>query len=179
VERVQAEVPYGTAAFQQLVDDLGPLVYARARRILGSSEDANDALQEVFLRVFRSIATYRFERPFTHWLQTITLNSCRQMLRTRRREQRRRVAYELEPARDTTPDPPRDPMLRGLLAGLLESLDPDTRICVVLRVLEDRSYAEIADELQVKEATVRKRVQRGTERLRKLYGEQVQREEER
>ncbi|MDH3213316.1 MAG: sigma-70 family RNA polymerase sigma factor [Myxococcales bacterium] len=78
VERVQREVPYATTAFSELVDTLGSSVFARARRILGSSEDAEDALQEVFLRVFRSIAEFRFDRPFVHWLQVITLNTCRQ-----------------------------------------------------------------------------------------------------
>jgi len=177
VERVQREVPYATTAFSELVDTLGSSVFARARRILGSSEDAEDALQEVFLRVFRSIAEFRFDRPFVHWLQVITLNTCRQALRTRRREQRRRDALEIEPLPPAS-QPVLDPVLRRILGDLLDGLEPDTRVCIVLRLIEDRSYAEIAADLDVKEATVRKRVQRGAQRLRRLYAERVRRDSE-
>lgn len=171
VERVQRELPYGTTAFRELVDKLGPSVYARAKRILGTSHDAEDALQQVFFRVFRAIGVYRFERPFDHWLQVITLNTCLHMLRTRRRDRRRLDALRADSPRISPAPPENDPVLRRRLASLLDKLDPDSRICVVLRVLEERSYAEIAEVLDMTETAVRKRFQRGAEQLRTLYGQ--------
>ena len=74
VERAQAELPYGTTAYNELVRRHTARVYGRAYRILRSSADAEEATQDVFLSVFRNLPRFRFEKPFVHWLNTVTLN---------------------------------------------------------------------------------------------------------
>ena len=105
VERAQSELPYGTAAYNELVRRYSDRVYRRAYRILRSQADAEEAVQDVFLAVFRSVRRYRFEKPFVHWLNTITLNSCRMILRKRASEQRRRSALTERGAQPTAASP--------------------------------------------------------------------------
>jgi RNA polymerase sigma-70 factor (ECF subfamily) len=168
VERAQLELPYGTSAYNQLVHRYSAHVFRRSYRILRSRADAEDAAQDVFLAVYRSLPRFRFERPFSHWLSTITLNACRMILRRRAQEQRRRAAAKREG--DPAPTPPQsDPALRQVVHELLDSLDPGTRIPLLMRFVEGYAYAEIAKELELSESAVKMRVSRGAKRLRELY----------
>ena len=170
VERAQRELPYGTAAYNEIVRRHSSSIYRRAYRILRSEPDAEEAVQDVFLAVFRNLPRYRADRPFSHWLSTITLNACRMLLRKRAAEQRRREALAAEP------DPPSaeaigDPTLRNTVNSLLDQLDPGTRIPMLMRFVEGHSYKEIAQELELSESAVKMRVSRGSARLRTLYEE--------
>lgn len=172
VERAQAELPYGTAAFNQLVRRHSSRVYGRAYGILRSSADAEEAVQDVFLATFRNLPRFRFERPFVHWLNTVTLNACRMILRKRASEQRRRrAAYEKAPPPER-PQPP-DIALRTIVLELLDSLDPGTRVPLLLRFIEGHTYSEIAEQLDLTESAVKMRVSRGAKKLRGLYEERV------
>ena len=168
VEQAQAELPYGTQAYNELVRKYSGRVYARAYGILRSSADAEEAVQDVFMAVFRTLPRYRFERPFLHWLNTVTLNACRMTLRKRASEQRKRQAAE-----DQAPPPereaPPDTALRALVLELLDALDPGTRVPLLLRYVEGYSYPELAKELDLSESAVKMRVSRGTKKLRELY----------
>ncbi len=168
VARAQAELPYGVRAYNELVRRYTPVVYQRAFGILRSPEDAEEATQDVFLSVFRSIRGYRPDRPFSHWLSVVTLNCCRMILRRRAQEQRKQDAIEAEPV-EPAPVAPGDPALRRTVNGLLDSLDPGTRIPLIMRFVEGRTYAEIAAELDLSESAAKMRVSRGAKRLRELY----------
>ena len=123
VEQAQAELPYGTTAYNELVRKYSGRVYGRAYGILRSSADAEEAVQDVFLAVFRNLPRFRFERPFLHWLNTVSLNACRMILRKRASEQRRRQsAEEQAPPPEKTEAP--DVALRKLVLELLDALDP-------------------------------------------------------
>ena len=132
VEQAQAELPYGTSAYNEIVRKYTSRVYGRSYGILRSSPDAEEAVQDVFLAVFRTLPRYRFERPFLHWLNTVTLNACRMILRKRASEQRRRQAAEEKAPPPERPLPP-DVALRTLLLELLDQLDPGTRVPLLLR----------------------------------------------
>lgn len=167
VERVQAELPYGTQAFNELVKRHNGRVYARCYAILRSQADAEEAAQDAFLAAFKSLQRFRFERPFQHWLSVVTLNSCRMLLRKRASERRRQNALqaEPEPAPDAQPDTP----LRALLMEILDELDPGVRLPLVMRFVEGFTFPEIADELGLSESAVKMRVSRGSKQLRELY----------
>lgn len=172
IERAQAELPYGTAAFNEIVRRYSSKVYGRSYGILRSSADAEEAVQDVFLATFRNLPRFRFERPFVHWLNTVTLNACRMILRKRASEMRRkRAAYEKAPPPER-PLPP-DVALRKLVLDLLDSLDPATRVPLLLRFVEGHTYAEIAEQLDLSESAVKMRVSRGAKKLRALYEERV------
>ncbi len=170
VEKAQVELPYGTSAYNQLVEKYSPQVYRRAYRILRSPLDAEEATQDVFLSVFRSLRRYRFDKPFVHWLNTITLNACRMILRKRAGEQRRRDAVREQSAPAAQPPEP-DAVLRNLLHELLDSLDPGMRVAVLMRFVEGNSFPEIAEALEISESAAKMRVSRGAKRLRELYEE--------
>lgn len=168
IERAQNELPYGTSAYEQLVQQYTGEVFGRSYNILRSSSDAEEATQDVWLAVFRNLPRYRFERPFRHWLSTVTLNSCRMILRRRASEKRRRDAYAREAPQ--SPDPPQSRTgLRALLIELLDQLDPGTRVPVLMRFVEEHSYQEIADQLELSESAAKMRVSRGAKQLRELY----------
>jgi len=170
VERVRAELPYGTAAYEELVRKHGSGVYRRAYSILRSESDAEEASQDVFLAVFRGLGRYRFERPFSHWLSIVTLNACRMILRRRAAEQRRRDAVE-ERTPEAPPSAPRDSLLRDLVLQLLDRIEEGTRLVLLMRFVEGFSYPEIAAQLELSESAVKMRASRGAKQLRALYEE--------
>lgn len=168
VEQVKRELPHGTSAYNTLVRKYSGRVYGRAYAILRSSGDAEEVVQDVFLSVFRNLSRYRFERPFLHWLNTVTLNACRMTLRKRASEQRRRQAAQEQALPPERPVPP-DVAMRRLVLELLDALDPGTRVPLLLRYVEGYTYPELAEELELSESAVKMRVARGSRKLRELY----------
>jgi RNA polymerase sigma-70 factor (ECF subfamily) len=169
VDRARGELPYRTAAFQELVERHSAAVFRRAHRLVGSRADAEDVVQEVFLNVFRAIPRLEVRGIFVHWLNAITLNTSLRLLDRRRRDRRRREALQLHQA-TAGPDPESDPMLRRSLTEALDSLPPETRVAVLLRFVDGHSYVEIARMTGEKESTVKMRVARGMRRVRKQLG---------
>lgn len=173
VRRIQEEGPYATTAFRELVERYTDLVFRRAYRLVASVEDAEEVVQDVFLRVFRSIRRFRPEQPLEHWLLTITTNSARNLLRMRFRETRKRLEYgdflrlsaRASPARGA-PDSVR-------LQRAMGTLEPTTRMAVSLRFFEGQTYREISEQLGLGESAVKMRVHRGLEQLRKQLSEEI------
>jgi RNA polymerase sigma-70 factor (ECF subfamily) len=169
VDRVRRELPYRTAAYQELVERHSAAVFRRAHRLVGSRADAEDVVQEVFLNVFRAIPRVGVRGSFVHWLNAITLNASLRLLDRRRRERRRREALQLHQTA-AEPGSESDPMLRRSLAEALDSLSPQTRVAILLRFVDGHSYVEIARMTGEKESTVKMRVARGMRRVRKQLG---------
>lgn len=169
VLRIQAELPHGTNAFREFVEHFTPQIYRRALRLVGSPSDAEEVVQDVFLRVFRSIGRYRFEKPIGHWLQTITSNAARNLLRTSFRDQRRKSS--LASSVDLRmPASQSDPIFVEALEDAMKLLDPETRIAIRLRYVEEFSFPEIAEQLGMGESKAKMRVRRGVDKLRSLLG---------
>ena len=153
-------------AFARLVRNHSGLVYRVALRILGN-EDAQDASQEVWVRVWRNITKFKGESAFTTWLYRITVNTC---LSTRKRKQDRE-AREFGGELSYLPIPPgyeEDPETTALaeerreeLLGALERVRAEHRAALVLRHMEGLSYAEIAEILDVPDGTAKGWVNRG------------------
>lgn len=168
IERAQKELPYGTASYDELVRRYSSRVYGRAYKILRSEGDAQEASQDVFLAVYRTLPKFRFDKPFSHWISTVTLNACRMILRRRSQEQRRRDAFGREPEPQSA-RPDTDVALRTLVLELLDELDPGTRMPLLMRFVEGYTYAEVASELEISESAAKMRVSRGAKKLRELY----------
>lgn len=171
VRRVQEEAPYGTTAFRELVERYTGAVFRRAFRLVGSAEDAEEVVQDVFLRVFRSIKRFRPEQPLEHWLLTITANSARNLLRSRFREARRRTGYGDFLRASVPVRRPTGSRRSAVLERAMASLDPTTRMAIALRFLEEQTYQEISAQLGLGESAVKMRVRRGLEQLRKRLSE--------
>ena len=153
-------------AFSQLVRENSGLVYRVALRMLGEKE-AQDASQEVWIRVWKSIKEFRGDSEFSTWLYRITVNTC---LNARERELRRETR-ELREELPFLPEPSggeHDPEATTLgrerkdeLISSLQQLRAEHRAALVLRHMEGLGYAEISEILEVPEGTAKGWVSRG------------------
>ncbi len=153
-------------AFEQLVLEHSGLVYRVALRILGV-KDAQDASQEVWIRVWRNIENFRGDSAFSTWLYRITVNTC---LSVRRKESRRvereyggdELPFLPEPSIDADPEAAAlSSQQREELQAALGHVRAEHRAALVLRHMEGLSYAEVAQILDVPEGTAKGWVSRG------------------
>jgi RNA polymerase sigma-70 factor (ECF subfamily) len=144
-----------------------------AWKLLGSLTDAQDAAQEVFLRTYKYLHRFDTRKPFEPWLIRITVNVCRDMMRTR--QQSREIFSEVEQAPETAPAAQTvDPysVLAGeqqkeILRKALSRLPEKERTALVLRDIEGLPTAEVAAILQSSEATVRSQISSARLKIRK------------
>jgi RNA polymerase sigma-70 factor, ECF subfamily len=153
-------------AFTKLVRAHSSLVYRVALRMLGD-ENAQDASQEVWIRVWRNIKNFRGESAFSTWLYRITMNTC---LSARQREARREekevgdeMPYLSEPSGgDADPEAATlSAERRDEIHAALSHVRAEHRAALVLRHMEGLSYAEIAEVLEVPDGTAKGWVSRG------------------
>ncbi len=183
--RLIAQARAGDAgAFEELMICTQHKVVATAWRMLGEREDARDAAQEVYLRVFKYLARYDPAQDFHGWLYRITINVCRDTARRRRTTdagsdwfdapEHERAAEALISA-DVQSDIEAQTLLwqqRALVARALLTLPEKERAAVVLRDLEGLSTAEVARILQTRPVTVRSQISSARTKL-KLYCERL------
>lgn len=157
-------------AFGELAIALAPTARRVARGILGSAEDADDAVQDALLSAWRAIDRYDPSRPFRPWLLRIVVNAATDALR--RRTARRAVALAPDlPAGSPSPERQAGRALLGdRLRAALATLPERQRTAVVLFDVEGWSHAEIADLLGVAEGTARSDVFRARRALRPELG---------
>lgn len=163
------------AAFEELVRLYEKRVYAVALRSSGNPEDAADIVQEVFLRAWRSIESFRGDSGFSTWLFRITMNLCVDHARHRHAQpQTQPIVTDDEserPIPDTTPTPEEHLDNRELgreLAAALAEVSEEHRRIVLLRDVSGMSYTEIAEVLEISEGTVKSRLSRARIALRKV-----------
>ncbi len=164
-ELAKAELPYRTVAYDELVRRH----YAGVRRLaiaqLGAADEADALAQDVMLRVFGSIKTFRGEAKFTTWLYRIVENLARTRMRQQIREQEKREAYATEYADE-------DPAAQNLLSDsnefqrLLAQLSPDERTLLAFRFVDDMELHEIAEVLGLGLSAVKMRYYRTLDKLK-------------
>lgn len=138
-----------------------------AVRMLGSREDADDALQSAFVRAYRNLGRCEDPSRFGAWLYRIVLNECRTLAGRRRRRERRIVrdegvlerAAEFERAGE-------DHGLRAEIQRALDRLEPDQREAFVLKHVEELSYEKMSELTGAGVSALKMRVKRACERLR-------------
>jgi RNA polymerase sigma-70 factor (ECF subfamily) len=143
-------------------------VYRLAYRLTGNRHDAEDLTQEVFVRVFRSLAGYT-PGTFEGWLHRITTNLFLDSVRRKQRIRFDALPDDAErlPGRERSPQQVvDDETFDADVQAALDSLPPDFRAAVVLCDLEGLPYDEIARTLGIKVGTVRSRIHRGRAQLR-------------
>jgi len=176
-------------AYESLIEDYNLPVYNLVCRLLWDSGEACDVVQEVFLKIFRKIGSFRGESSLKTWIYRIAVNEARNHCRWNGRHRGHEVG--LEPGDDTRGR--RDTLAaagmspyefvldrerRRLVEEALAELTPSYRSVVVLRDVEDLSYEEIAEVLQLPLGTVKSRLLRGREALRRLLQQRLQPEPE-
>ena len=155
-------------SWDEVVRDHADRVYRLAYRLSGNPHDADDLTQETFIRVFRSLASYR-PGTFEGWLHRITTNLFLDMVRRRSRLRMEGLPEYTDRLPDDAPSPEQvysDTHLNPDLQAALDELPPEFRAAVVLCDVEGLSYEEIGATLGVKLGTVRSRIHRGRQALR-------------
>lgn len=162
------------SAFEELVSSHESFVYNLALRALRSQEDAQDAAQEVFIKVWTSLPSFRGDSKFSVWLYRITNNVCTDILRSKRGniisltfDSDGDEDRELEIA-DNAPGPQEalETKERSIaLKKALESLPEDYRRALILRESGGMSYNEIAKALKLDIGTVKSRIFRARKKL--------------
>ena len=163
VRRAQAG---DSSAFEALYREHSPRVYALCLRLSGgSTADATELLQDVFIRTWRGLKNFRGDSAFSSWLHRLTVNA---MLERARSEKRRtaRVLFMEDPGADLMPVETH-PDMQMDLESAIASLPEGARIVFVLHEIEGYQHAEIAEQLGVAAGTVKAQLHRARKLLMK------------
>lgn len=170
-------------AWQQLVTGQHRRVYGLCYRFTGSSTDAEDLTQDVFLKVYRNLATFDGQKgSFQTWMTTLTRNLLVDHFRRTRMD---RVTHSMDSTPEGAEDAPTQAEqladtrpsqhqhvagieLRSKIQAALKQVSPELREAVILRDLHDMDYREIAQVLRIPEGTVKSRISRGRGELARL-----------
>ena len=165
-------------AFEQLLLAHQKSVYNLCLRMAGNPDDALDLSQEAFIRAWRALGQYQFDAAFSTWLFRLTSNVCIDFLRRQKRQQHMSltVTDDDEPGEEfTVPDPAPGPEeqavhneRRQAVARAMAALPEDYRAVMQLRAVEELSYEQIAEILDIKDGTVKSRLARARTQLRKI-----------
>lgn len=169
------------AAYEDLIARYQQPVYNIVYRMLNDPNDASDVVQEVFFKVYRRVGSFRGESSLKTWIYRIAVNEACNRRRYFQRHLRQEVdfnrsvesGWSLQDTLATDDRSPYDEVLnheqQALLEQALAGINPIYRAALVLREIEELSYEEIADILQVALGTVKSRILRGREALRVEY----------
>ena len=169
------------SAFEELVAQFERPIYSLCLRLLGDAEEARDAAQETFLKVYRGLANFRGEAGLKTWIYRIAINQAMNQRRWwRRRHRDETISLDLNRGDSNTtigsllpgssPSPESVAIAnereRRIMAALGE-IKQEYRVALVLREIEELSYEDIAETLGVSMGTVKSRIARGREELRR------------
>ena len=165
-------------AFEQLLLEHQKNVYNLCYRMAGNPDDAMDLSQETFLRAWRCLDQYQFASAFSTWLYRLCSNICIDFLRKRRRQQTVPLTFEDADGEEQTyavPDAQPLPeeqvelkLTHETLAAAMAQLLPEHRAVLQLRVVNEMSYEQIADVLDIQIGTVKSRLSRARNQLKKI-----------
>jgi len=155
------------AAWETVVRQNWRKVFNVAYKFVGKHDEAEDLTQDIFLKIFKALATFDRRANFQTWIVSISRNLCIDHYRSVRKE-RQTIAREVDTGDLQPASADRGPYhaaehqdLRALLRQALQALPATLRTAVILRDLQELSYQEIADQLRLPEGTVKSRINRG------------------
>src|SRR3954470_10260022 len=151
-ELIAAVLKGDAASFEPLIEKYSPRVFATARRYARRDSEIEDIVQEVWMKAFQKLASFRAEAPFEHWLMRLAVHTCYDFLRGHQRNRESAFSELSDPEQDwldrfvTQPetDSENAAAARQLVQRLLEQLSPPARLIITLLEIEDRSVKEIS-----------------------------------
>lgn len=144
-------------------------VYGLAYRVLGNKADAEDAMQEVFLNVFRKVRTFKHDSAFATWLHRLTVNACYDIGR-----KKARTPVPVEEVATETGDRISTSDTTIVIEGALQQLSLDHRVAITMRHLLDMTYEQISEATGVAVGTVKSRIARAREALAEILDPQIE-----
>jgi RNA polymerase sigma-70 factor (ECF subfamily) len=162
-------------AWDMLVNTYAKRVFNLAYQFAGGYQEAEDLTQDIFLKLYGALSRYDFEKDFTAWFLTLARNQLIDAYRRTKWEKAHRDDFEEHLATAQTPENPEAALdLAADQKVIWESLNllaPETRMAVILRDMQDRTYEEIAGMLTLPVGTVKSRINRGRIQLAKILKE--------
>lgn len=167
-------------AFRAIMAQCNQRLFRIARAVLGNDDEAEDALQEAYLRAFSAISGFRGESSLFTWLSAITLNQARTRLRRRRKTIDMTVmenhpnilAFPISAGPASPEDEAARAQVRRLLERAIDGLPVDFRLVFLLREIEGCSVEDTAEHLGLKPPTVKTRHHRARKLLREALDKQ-------
>ncbi|MDD3270064.1 MAG: sigma-70 family RNA polymerase sigma factor [Syntrophomonadaceae bacterium] len=169
-------------AFEELVLKYQNKVYSLSYRYMGNEEDAYDSAQEAFLKVFRSLRSFKGNSSFGTWIFRVTSNVCLDELR---RKKRKPIPLSLDEPLATwngnevekeiaDPKPTVDILYEEkersqYIQHLLDQLKPEFKAVIILRDIQGLNYEEIAEILNCSLGTVKSRISRARNEMRRMW----------
>ena len=156
-------------AFDLLICRYEGKIYNMAYRFMGNHTDASDLAQETFIRLYKSVHTFRGDSGFLTWLYRICANACRDELRRQKRQpsvswEEIACGSEIITNRYNNEPLPEELLeqqeLKGLLQLCLDSISEEHRLILILREIQELSYDEITHVLDCTMGTVKSRLSR-------------------
>ena len=160
------------AAFTELVQWYHARFLRFARHMLRDDAEADDVVQEAFIRIYRALPNYQEQERFESWLFRILANCCRTALSRSRRRSDHLVSLGAREARDVyqSPELRNDAAWHSLLRTALAGLPHDQREAFVLHYVDGHSYETMVTLTGVRQSALKMRVKRACDRLRHMLG---------
>ncbi|GGF65209.1 RNA polymerase sigma factor [Paenibacillus albidus] len=171
IKRIQSGEIY---IFADIIDAYQNRIYKYCLRLLNNKEEAEDAVQDIMLKVYEKIRSYQMQVSFTSWLYKIAYNHCLNLLRRRKLQQQVQRFFGRESTVESAERVVEKQMFSEPLASALEMLSLEERNLLILRIFEDKSFEEIAEILGKNMEAVKKRYGR----IRNKLKESMQAKEE-
>jgi len=151
-ELIAAVLKGDAASFEPLIQKYSPRVFATARRYARRESEVEDIVQEIWLKAFQKLKSFRAEAPFEHWLMRLAVRTCYDFLRSHQRNRETTFSELTEPEDDWLERFVNQPeaatenaaAARQLVQRVLEYLSPSARLVITLLEIEDRSVKEIS-----------------------------------
>lgn len=175
-ELIAAVLAGDSTSFEPLVQKYSPRVFATARRYARRESEIEDIVQEVWLKAFDKLKTFRGEAPFEHWLMRMTVRTCYDFLRSHQRNRESSFSEISEPEEDWLERFVADPggaseeadAAKLLVDKILEKLSPSARLIIQLLEIEDRSVKQISEMTGWSVPLVKVRAFRARGEMRKI-----------
>lgn len=162
-------------AFLHLAVTYRPRVWSTASRFARSRAELEDLTQDLFLKIWKGLPSYRSDAPFENWLMTVTVRGCYDFLRKQRRRRESELLVDPQEGRDAV-DERSDRARRQRDAWekvdlLLGHLPPKDRVLITLLDLEEKSVKETAQLTGWSESNVKVRAHRARKKMRTIHDE--------
>ena len=176
IQKCKEELPYVTKSFEQLLRKHEPSVFKTCQYLLGNSHDAEEACQDIFLRVFHKIQTFQDKSSFRTWLYRIVRNFC---FTKRKQSLKRSIAHQMltsdairEYSNTHTPHSPKSTTIE--VHEVLYALSSQDRDVITLKYISGLTIDEIAEASQLKLSAVKMRLYRALERFKVEYEKKLE-----
>ncbi|HHV28550.1 RNA polymerase sigma factor [Acetivibrio mesophilus] len=166
-------------AFEKLIEGCQKKVFNIAFRMLGNFDDASELSQEVFLKAYKSIKNFKGDSLFNTWIYKVTTNACLDEIRKRKNKKVVSLDEDIEiggnemkrQIKDDSPGPEltaEDNELKRAVKDSINMLSEEYRTVIVLRDIQGFSYEEISGIIKCPEGTVKSRINRARQALKKI-----------